>query len=172
MTADGKKQLCEDLCRGIARLEDIPTIAFKHPGIPLRITPRTPTESVLWVVKPFDSFSLDAKFYATAEGLEKLHTHLELIYHYRDGNIEKLILGAELFNILMELKDGVQISDAASEDTFANLSIFTQRIVQEDSRKFYAWTPVEEETICSIEVSFNNGIQKIACLPVDKESFE
>jgi len=163
-----KKQLCSDLCRGIARLEDLPPVAFKYLGIPLRITPRTSTESALWVVKPFQRFSLDAKFQATAEGLEKLHTHLELIYHYEDGRIEKLILGAELFNILMELKDGVQLSDAASEDTFANLSIFTQRLTQEDSRQFFAWNPIEEETIYGIEVTFNNELQTITCLPVSR----
>lgn len=166
MTQEEKREVCAELCRGIARLEDLPQIAFRTAGVPLRITPRTPTESELWVLKPFDCFALDAKFYKTAEGLEKLHTQLELSYQYKDGSIEKLILCAELFHILMELKDGVQLSDAASEDTFANLSIFTQRIVQEDSRQFFAWNPIEEETLYRIEVIYNHGIQTIACLPV------
>jgi serine/threonine protein kinase len=170
MTDDEKKQLCSDLCKGIAKLEDLPPVAFKYSGIPLRITPRTPTESALWVVKPFNRFSLHAKFNATTEGLERLHTHLELKYKYVDGTFEKLVLGAELFNILMELKDGVQLSDAASEDTFANLSIFTQRLTQEDSRQFFAWNPIEEEAIYGIDVINNSGVQTITCLSVSKES--
>ena len=67
------------------------------------------------------------------EGLERLHTHLQLIYS--NSITEKLVLGYELFHVLMELKNGVQLSDAASEDIFANLSIFTQRLTQEDSRR-------------------------------------
>lgn len=168
-TLEETREICEELCRGIARLEDLPPIAFRTPGVPLRITPRTPTESELWVLKPFERFELEAKFYKTAEGLEKLHTHLELSYQYKDGSLEKLILGAELFHILMELKDGVQLSDAASEDTFANLSIFTQRIVQEDSRQFFAWNPIEEGTLYRIEAIYNNGIQTITCLPVSMD---
>lgn len=170
MPDDERKQICYDLCEGIARLEDLPPVAFQGKGVPLRITPRTPTESILWVIKPFERFTLNARFNATTEELEKLHTHLELIYQYENVGIEKLVLGYELFHILMELKDGVQLSDAASEDTFANLSIFTQRLTQEDSRQLLAWNPIEEESVFNIEVKLNNGVQTIICSPVLQEN--
>lgn len=123
-----------------------------------------------WV--PFTRFSLSARFEATAQGLERLHTHLELTYRYADGSEEKLLMGAELFHILMELKDGVQLSDAASEDTFANLSIFTQRLAQEDSREFYAWSPIEEERVFRISARLEDGAQKIFCELFEREGEE
>ena len=116
------------------------------------------------VVKPFKNFSLNAETNSTMKGLENLHTHLLLIYRYRNGNEERLFLGAELFHILMELKNGVQLSDAASEDTFANLSIFTQRLAQEDSREFFAWNPIEENVIFKVGVNLKNDVQTITCL--------
>ena len=83
-----------------------------------------------------------------------------LKYKYADGNYEELIIGAELFHILMELKDGVQLSDAASDDTFANLSIFTQRLAHENSREFSAWNPVEEVVVFKIKAELKDDIQK------------
>lgn len=52
LDAAGRATLCRDLCDGIARLEPLPRGA-KPPdhGLPLRVTPRTPTESALCVVK-------------------------------------------------------------------------------------------------------------------------
>lgn len=167
MSEEEKTKLCADLCKGIARLEDLPPVAFNDVnGIPLKIMPRTPTESILWVVKPFERFSLNAKLPTTAEGLEQLHTHLLLRYEYADGNYEELIIGAELFHILMELKDGVQLSDAASDDTFANLSIFTQRLAQENNRELLAWNPIEDKTTFKIKAELKDGIQKIICTRV------
>ena len=164
MPNESRRQSCRDLCDGIARLEDLPLVAFNN-GVPFRITPRTPTESTLWVIKPYDSFALNYKSNSTTERLETLHTHLELIYNYDNGGTEKLNLGYELFHILMELKNGVQLSDAASEDTFANLSIFTQRLTQEDSKRLLAWNPIKEETVFNIEVKFKNSVQTITCSP-------
>jgi len=164
LSNEDKTQICMDICKGIAKLEDLPSIAFDNPdGVPLKIVPRTPTESALWVLKPFKNFSLNAETNSTMKGLENLHTHLLLIYHYRNGNEERLFLGAELFHILMELKNGVQLSDAASEDTFANLSIFTQRLAQEDSREFFAWNPIEENVIFKVGVNLKNDVQTITC---------
>lgn len=167
MSEEEKRKLCEDLCKGIARLEDLPLLAFKDTnGVPLKITPRTPTESILWVVKPFERFSLEAKLPVTDEGLEQLHTHLVLKYKYADGNYEELIMGAELFHILIELKYGVQLSDAASDDTFANLSIFTQRLAHENSRELLAWNPVEDKVTFKIKAELKDNIQKIICTRV------
>ena len=40
------------LCAGISRLEDLPPNALDRPdAVPLRVTPRTPTETAFWVEK-------------------------------------------------------------------------------------------------------------------------
>lgn len=163
-----RNQLKRDLCEGIARLEELPQLAFASNGVPLKIIPRTPTESALWVRKPFSRFSLQAVLPQSNKGLEILHTHLELIYCYKDGGEERLLMGAELFHILLELKDGMQLSDAASEDIFANLAIFTQRLAQEDSRELFAWNPIEDETIYHVHIKMVDGVQKIVCESMDR----
>ena len=164
-----RNELKRDLCEGIAHLEELPRLAFDSHGIPLKIIPRTPTESALWVKKPFSQFSLQAILLASNKGLETLHTHLELTYRYNDGGEERLLMGAELFHILLELKDGMQLSDAASEDIFANLAIFTQRLAQEDSRELYAWNPIEDDKIFRVFVKMIDGIQKLVCEQLERE---
>jgi hypothetical protein len=60
---------------------------------------------------------------------------------------ERLRLGAELFHLLLELSDGYQLGDVSTDDTFANLSIFVQRLVREDEREMLAWNPMQDEAI-------------------------
>ncbi len=158
-------KLMRDLCKGIASLEQLPGLAFEGDAVPIKIIPRTPTESALWVKKPFLQFSLQPLLPIQQKGFETLHTHIELTYKYKDGREEHLRMGAELFYILLELKDGMQLSDAASEDIFANLAIFTQRLAQEDSRELYAWNPIEEEKIFRIAIKIVDEIQQIFCVP-------
>ena len=45
----------------------------------------------------------------------------------------------------MELSDGYQLGDVSTDDTFAHLSIFVQRLVREDDRRVLAWNPIDEE---------------------------
>jgi serine/threonine protein kinase len=157
--------LCRELCLGMARLEDLPPIAFdsryQESGAPLRITPRTPIESAFWVVKSWARFSLEAPLPDSAEGLEALHTHLRLIYRYGNGNMEALLINLELFQRLMELKSGVQISGIAQEGVFANLKIFTQRLAREDARELYGWHPAEEEQVFRLWVELRDGRQTL-----------
>ncbi len=157
--------LCRELCLGMARLEDLPPVAFElhslERGVPLRITPRTPIESAFWVVKPWAQFSLEAPLPQTTEGLEALHTHLRLVYRYGNGGAEILIINLELFQRLLELKDGVQISGIAQEGVFANLKIFTQRLAREDARELYGWHPAEEDRIFRLHVEFCEGRQTL-----------
>lgn len=167
-----RNTLKRDICVGIARLEDLPSLAFDTHGIPLKIIPRTPTESFLWVKKPFSKFSLSAVLPPLTKGIEALHTNLELTYCYKDGNEERLLMNAELFHILLELKDGVQLSDAASEDIFANLAIFTQRLAQEDSRELYAWNPIEDKKIYNLRVKTVADKQIIACEPLERDNYD
>lgn len=139
-----REAICNDVCDGVARLEDLPEEAFgdRH-WVPLKITPRTPTETAFWVNKPRARFSLRARLPRAAPGVETLHTHVLLTYKFETGHEEELAINAELFHLLMELKDGYQISDTQSDDVFANLSIFKQRLSQEGDRALMAWNPLE-----------------------------
>ena len=163
MDESARTGLMLDLCLGIAHLENLPSVAFEYEhmerGVPLRITPRTPTETALWVVKPWDRFRLDARLPHTAEGLEALHTHLRLVYRYADGNEETLLLGLELFNLLLELKEGTQLSGVAQDSVFANLEVFTQRLAREDARELWGWHPAEDRRIFSLRIVARKGRQ-------------
>jgi hypothetical protein len=86
-----------------------------------------------------------------ADGLERLHRQAVLTYRYRDGDEERLQLGAELFHLLLELADGYQLGDTSTDDTFAQLSIFVQRLVREDDQGLMAWNPMQDEEIYSID---------------------
>ncbi len=144
-------EVCKALCRGISRLEDLPPSALERDNVvPLRITPRTPTESAFWVEKPLSKFRLKADLPPLIKGLERLHRHAYLIYEYRNGGVEKLLLGSELFHLLLDLSEGYQIGDVSTDDTFAQLSIFVQRLVREDENRLLAWNPMQDEAIFEI----------------------
>jgi len=155
------RDVCQKLCQGISRLEDLPPQALERPGVvPLRITPRTPTETAFWVEKPLSAYRLEADLPSETEGIERLHRQAYLIYAYRDGRSEeRLRLGAELFHLLMELAEGYQLGDVSTDDTFAHLSIFVQRLVREDERELLAWSPTQDETIYKVSpvVHINEG---------------
>ena len=160
MNEDDRAVLCRDLCLGIARLEDLPEAAFsREAGLPLRIQPRTPTESAFWVVKPWERFRLEARLPHTTEGLEALHTHLLLIYAYAAGGEEQLPIGLELFHLLLALKEGAQLSGAGLEGVFAHLEIFTQRLAQEDARELHGWHPGDEAIVFRVFVDARDGRQ-------------
>ena len=141
-------EITRRLCAGISRLEDLPPQALDRPGVvPLRITPRTPTETAFWVEKPLADFRIEPELPPEAEGIERLHRQVSLVYRYRDGNEERLRLGAELFHLLLELADGYQLGDVSTDDTFAHLSVFVQRLVREDERELLAWNPTQDEQL-------------------------
>lgn len=149
--------VCEYLCKGISRLEDLPSQALDRPGVvPLRVTPRTPTETALWVEKPLSAFRLEPDLPPDAEGVERLHRQAFLVYRYRNGrDEERLRLGAELFHLLLELADGYQLGDVSTDDTFAHLSIFVQRLVREDERELLAWNPMQYEAIYQVSATIH-----------------
>lgn len=154
--------LRDDLCEGIARLGDLPPVAFRSGGgIPVKLTPRTPTETALWVLKEKSRFSLEALLPTMVSGAEVLHTHLALHYGHASGHTDTLLIGAELFHVLLELKEGFQLTDAGSSDIFANLAIFTQRLAQENTREFYAWHPSEDTSVFKIAAQLVDGRQII-----------
>lgn len=142
------KKITRQLCIGISKLEDLPLLASQRSNaVPLRITPRTPTETAFWVEKPLENFRLEPDLPSAAEGIERLHRQVALIYRYRDGNEERLLIGAELFHLLLELAEGYQLGDVSTDDTFAHLSIFVQRLVREDERELFAWNPMQDEKL-------------------------
>ena len=42
------------------------------------------------------------------------------------------------------------MGDVSSDDTFAHLSIFVQRLVQKDDREIFAWNPMNDEAVYRI----------------------
>ncbi len=169
----GATELCARLCRGISGLEDLPRQALERPSVvPLRVTPRTPTETAFWVEKPLHSFILSADVPPAAEGLDRLHRQVWLTYRYRDGQTESLRMGADLFHLLLELAEGYQLGDVSSDDTFAHLAIFIQRISREDERRLMAWNPMQDDAIFSLtatEESRDGGPRQILRLKPVKE---
>ena len=146
-----RDDIARRLCGGISRLETLPPQALNRPGIvPLRITPRTPTETAFWVEKRSSDFRLYVDLPDTRD-VDRLHRQAILSFHYGDGrHPEELRLGAELFHLLLELDEGYQLGDISTDDTFAHLSIFVQRLVREDERRMIAWNPMEEEKMYEI----------------------
>ncbi len=162
LSDEHKTQIRDELCRGLSRLEALPDIAFRdREFVPVRIVPRTPTESSFWVAKPLARFTLAAEEFARAPGLETLHRHLVLSYRLSNDRVERLIVPLDLFTLLRELAEGVQILDAFSDDVFANLAIFTQRLAQEDERGMRAWNPADEERVYTVGIDMNSTGQII-----------
>ncbi len=165
MDNDKKFEICTKLCRGISRLEDLPPQALDRPTIPLRITPRTPTETAFWVEKPRDSFRLETDLPIELKGMDRLHRQAFLVYRFQDGREERLRLSADLFYLLLELYEGYQIGDVSTEDTFTHLSIFIRRLVREDEYELLAWNPMQEESIFKISTVIeqidDTSLQKI-----------
>ena len=158
LDAHEQSEICSRLCGGISRLEDLPPKAFERRDVvPLRITPRTPTETAFWIEKTFNNFRLEADLPPATDGVDRLHRHAFLIYRYRDGREDRLRLGAELFHLLLELSDGYQLGDISTDDTFAHLSIFVQRLVREDESEMMGWNPIQDESIYRISSVVEDG---------------
>ena len=152
-----RQELCADLCKGIARLGDLPHLALERADIvPLRIAPRTPTETAFWSEKPLSRFEFVSESGSAAgdgddprpkDTSERLPRDAYLIYRYEDGRKERLRLSAGLFHRLLRLGDGYQLADVTTDDTFANLSVFLRRLVQEDDRELMAWNPMRDDRV-------------------------
>jgi serine/threonine protein kinase len=158
--------LCRRLCRGVSRLEDLPLLALKRietGRVPLKVSPRTPTESIFWVEKLLERFTLELEGIASDSNLPRLHRRLLLTYFYHDGRKEVLSMGYELFHTLLELESGFQLNDTTSDDLFANLAIFTQRLAQEGESSLFAWNPQDEGKFYMVEIEKSSGHQVLVC---------
>ncbi len=150
------------LCSGLSRLEALPEVSYRDADrVPIRVLPRTPTETAFWVEKAASNFTLAAERFHSVAGLETLHRFLVLGYERDNGGAEQLTVPLELYSLLMDLADGVQILDAFSDDVFANLGVFTSRIAQEDERSLKAWNPVESGAVRELGVADRAGRQTI-----------
>ena len=153
LTTNKQDAIRDAICRGLSRLEALPEIALRQKGVvPIRIVPRTPTETAFWVGKQLERFALEAEQFIGAPGLKTLHRYLVLNYKTNDGRNERLNIPLELFSLLMDLAEGVQILDAFSDDVFANLGVFTQRLAQEDERALQAYNPVADNQVYHIGI--------------------
>ncbi|MHC2068135.1 protein kinase domain-containing protein [Bremerella sp. T1] len=163
LSDEENRELTRRLCFGISRLEQLPHRVLLRPDVvPLKIMPRTPVETTFWVEKQLDRFSLEVDERGNSGGVEWLANGLILRYHYRgNSREEELRLGADLFGLLLELAEGYQIMDAANDDIFTNLSIFTQRLAQEDEREVFAWNPSQPDDIYRLGVRESNGVQQM-----------
>jgi hypothetical protein len=94
-------------------------------------------------------------------GVETLHRHLVLNYLAPGGRGETLLVPFELFALLMDLKSGLQLVDTMSDNVFANLGVFTQRLAQEDERQLFAWNPVDDEVVYELGIQRSDQSQEI-----------
>jgi hypothetical protein len=170
-TPDEVSTICEELCEGIARLEELPDNAFIKGQIPLRVTPRTPTETIFWVNKPQSSFILQPQQIVLNESIDFLHNQVVIKYKFENGHFEELAIGADLFQLLMDVRDGYQLSGRSYDDIFANLSIFKQRLAQEEETVLFAFNPMDEN-VFKIAIDYTEGRQTIILKKFDNKGAE
>jgi hypothetical protein len=162
ISSEGQTLIKQRLCDGLSRLEALPDLAYREAGhIPIRVVPRTPTETAFWIEKSLSRFSLIAERFKPMVGLETLHRFLVLRYETDLRGSEELLVPLELYGLLMDLADGVQILDAFSDDVFANLGVFTSRLAQEDERALNAWNPADGERVHRLDIETRAGRQTI-----------
>ncbi len=164
-SAADNADLCSRLCRGISQLESLPPLALVRSAIvPLRITPRTPTETYFWVEKPLDRFRLEAEWPLVRDiPLPILPRRLNLVYRAANGREDVLSMGYELFHTLLSLASGEQLSELRSDDLFANLAIFTQRLAKEDEGHLLACNPKSDTTLYRLGIKRSLSEQQLAC---------
>jgi hypothetical protein len=153
-------------------LENLPLVALARGTkgrVPLKVSPRTPTESIFWVEQPLKSFTLEVELGVRDRDIPVLHRRLRLTYHYHDGRQEVLSMGYELFHTLLELESGFQLTDTTSDDLFANLAIFTQRLAQEGESSLFAWNPQDESTIYTIAIGKPAERQLLVCEAIEDD---
>jgi hypothetical protein len=162
LPTDKKEDIKRRLCLGLSKLEALPDAAFRHARVvPVLIVPRTPTDTAFWIEKPLYRFDIEAERFQSSKGLVTLHRYLTLSFSPAQGPVEQLTIPLELYSLLMDLADGVQILDAFSDDVFANLGVFTQRLAQEDERSVRAWNPADDDIVYDMSVERKDSRQVI-----------
>jgi hypothetical protein len=135
--------------------------------VPLRIPSRTPTESKFWIEQPLARFRLEPELPSVRDSaITLLPRRLSLVFTCHDGRKETLPLGYALFATLLRLAAGEQLSETRSDDLFANLQIFTQRLAQEDNRTMLAWNPKEDDKLHRLTLQVRDGKQALVLEPL------
>ncbi|WP_352829240.1 NERD domain-containing protein [Mesorhizobium sp. M0159] len=162
LSGEEQSLIKQRLCNGLSRLEALPDLAYRElDRVPIRVVPRTPTETAFWIKKSLERFSLVAEHFQATVGMETLHRYLTLRYAPDHVGADELRIPLELYSLLMDLADGVQILDAFSDDVFANLGVFTSRLAQEDERALNAWNPADNEKVHRLDIESRDGRQTI-----------
>jgi len=162
MSHEERSILTSELCNGISRLEQLPSQVLRRKNVvPFKTLPRTPVETTFWVEKPLNRFRLEVDSSGQDSGVEWLANGLLLIYEYKDGREERLRLESDLFCLLLDLAEGYQLMDSANDDVFTNLSIFTQRLAQEDEKVVFAWNPSQPDDDFRISSQPSQGVQRM-----------
>ena len=97
---------------------------------------------------------------SAAPSVDTLHTHVVLTYRFGNGHKEELLISARLFHLLMEIKEGYQLSGVLSDDVFTNLSIFKQRLAQENEHSLFASNPADGR-VFRVSTRTIDGFQKL-----------
>jgi serine/threonine protein kinase len=157
--------LCKRVVKGISHLEDLPLLAVNRSGkVALRLPTRTQTETKFWVELDLDRFHLEPDLPANLDkAIPRLARQIRLTFTRSDNKEgETLLIGYQLFAVLLQLESGEQLADVRSDDLFANLQIFTQRLAQESSRSLFAWNPKEDEKVFSLRLEARENFQSLA----------
>jgi hypothetical protein len=173
LDAGEKAELIAELCGGIARMDDLPARAFvyaKQRGeVPIRISARTPTETILWTATRLDRFSLEPTAATGIAGglVDHLHTSLTLTYRSPAGApIASLVINLELFDRLLQSHRGTQLTSALQAGAYAHLEAFAERLAREGSREVLGWHPSLPDEVYRVNVEMREGHQTIVRTPV------
>ena len=172
MDEDRRQELLADLCEGLARIEDLPEQAFrlarKRGQVPIRISPRTPTETILWTATKLDRFRVEAGTQtANADLFDQLHTEVRLSYDPADGRpVATLTMGLGLFDILLSAQSGAKLTSALQEGQKDHLSVFSERLAQEGAREVLAWHPSRPDDVFRVRAEHRGDRQVITLAPL------
>lgn len=160
-TIEQRQETLKRLLNGLSRLGGLPQRAMQSSrGLSLRVPARVDTESVFWVEKAIERFEIRVP--SAPEVVPFLPTWVDLVYRNSFGKEDVLAMGLELFDFLLEASEGAQVAaDIRSADIYARLSVFVQRLAEEDRRTMWAWNPIDGEAIYKIEADGESDIQPI-----------
>ncbi|OYT73416.1 MAG: hypothetical protein CFK52_02285 [Chloracidobacterium sp. CP2_5A] len=154
-----KRELLRRLCHGLSRVESLPAVAYARAGaVPLRLSPRAPTETVFWVEARLTDFRLEADLQPTAlldadnPGRRGLHRQAFLTHRSSQGGESRLSINADLFHVLLELDWGYRLSAATMDETFAHLTLFIERLIRAQAGEIYAWHPLRASAVYRLEL--------------------
>jgi len=99
-----QSKIKQRLCNGLSRLEALPNPAYRDADrVPIKVVPRTPTETAFWIEKSIGRFSLVAERFQASMAMETLHRYLTLSYAPDHGGVDELRIPLELYSLLMDL---------------------------------------------------------------------